>query len=176
MHQSVKLSIYWSIYGHELWVVTKQKRCQIQVAEMSFRSRLGHTEGQAKELSHCHWGAWSRSAAPPHRDGPAQLAQLWKTLWYQELEEVTGATGVASETVAPASWHWIIIVWALRSQSITQTNVTKTMQKIGLKTKIWMIQTWLVKGSTLSKNFEPNYFFQSFLCVLNLHLLKLCIY
>ncbi|KAK3531087.1 hypothetical protein QTP70_010370 [Hemibagrus guttatus] len=46
LSQKAKLSIYQSIYvptltyGHELWVMTKRVRSQIQAAEMSFRRRV----------------------------------------------------------------------------------------------------------------------------------------
>jgi len=46
LSRKAKLSIYWSVYvpiltyGHDLWVVTKRTRSQIQVAEMSFLRRV----------------------------------------------------------------------------------------------------------------------------------------
>ena len=46
LSRKAKLSIYWSIYvptltyGHELWVMTKRTRSQIQVAKMSFLHRV----------------------------------------------------------------------------------------------------------------------------------------
>ncbi|KAK3510697.1 hypothetical protein QTP70_013701 [Hemibagrus guttatus] len=89
-------------YGHELWVMPERTRSWIQVAEMSFLRRVAGRSLRDKEL--CHpGGAWSRAAAPPHREGPVEVAwasvsdDSWTSPWGGVLgmphwEETPGKT------------------------------------------------------------------------------------
>ena len=82
LSRKASLSIYQSIYvstltyGHELWVMTKRTRSRIQAAEMIFLHRVAglSLKDEGEELRH-PGGAWSRAAAPPHREESVEVVR-----------------------------------------------------------------------------------------------------
>lgn len=59
-------------HGHELWVVTKRKRPQMQTAEMSFLCSTLESGGEFQPSRETE----SRVTAPPHEEEPVEVTHV----------------------------------------------------------------------------------------------------